>query len=94
MTHLYNAGEPLDVLADYQLALNKLVNGLSWELQIVNPQPINTEQTIYYIDIRDYDWDKSEAWTELEQEYPYHIAFNAPEQSHLTRKIISFYNKR
>ena len=81
MTHLYNAGEPLDVLADYQLALNKLVNGLSWELQIVNPQPINTEQTIYYIDLRDYRWDKSEAWAELEQEYPYHIAFNAPEQA-------------
>ena len=87
MTHLYNAGEPLDVLADYQLALNKLVNGLSWELQIVNPQPINTEQTIYYIDLRDYRWDKSEAWAELEQEYPYHIAFNAPEQTGLQEKL-------
>ena len=87
MTHLYNAGEPLDVLADYQLALNKLVNGLSWELQIVNPRPINTEQTIYYIDLRDYRWDKSDAWTELEQEYPYHIAFNAPEQAGLQEKL-------
>ena len=86
MTHLYNAGEPLDVLADYQLALNKLVNSLSWELQIVNPRPINTEQTIYYIDLRDYRWDKSEAWAELEQEYPYHIAFNAPEQAGLQEK--------
>ncbi len=87
MTHLYNAGEPLDVLADYQLALNKLVNSLSWEGQIVNPQPIDTEQTIYYIDVRDYDWDKSEAWAELEQEYPYHIAFNAPEQTSLNQKL-------
>ena len=87
MTHLYNAGEPIDVLADYQLALNKLVNSLSWELEIVNPQPIDTEQTIYYIDLRDYGWDKSEAWTELEQEYPYHIAFNAPEQSGLQEKL-------
>ena len=87
MTHLYNAGETPEVLADYQLALNKLVNSLSWELEIVNPQPIDTEQTIYYIDIRDYDWDKSEAWTELEQEYPYHIAFNAPEQTSLNQKL-------
>ena len=87
MTHLYNAGEPLDVLADYQLALNKLVNSLSWEFQIVNPQPINAEQTIYYIDQRDYRWDKSEAWAELEQEYPYHIAFNAPEQTNLNQKL-------
>ena len=87
MTHLYNAGEPLDVLADYQLALNKLVNSLSWEFQIVNPQPINAEQTIYYIDLRDYRWDKSEAWAELEQEYPYHIAFNAPEQTNLNQKL-------
>ncbi len=89
MTHLYNAGEPLDVLADYRLALNKLVNSLSWELEIVNPQPIDTEQMIFYIDIRDYDWDKSDAWTELEEVYPYHIAFNAPEQSHLNEKLSS-----
>ncbi len=89
MTHLYNAGEPLDVLADYRLALNKLVNSLSWELEIVNPQPIDTEQTIFYIDIRDYDWDKSDAWTELEEVYPYHIAFNAPEQSYLNEKLSS-----
>ncbi len=87
MTHLYNAGETPEVLADYQLALNKLVNSLSWEGQIVNPQPIDTEQMIYYIDVRDYDWDKSEAWTELEQEYPYHIAFNAPEQTSLNQKL-------
>ena len=87
MTHLSNAGETPEVLADYQLALNKLVNSLSWELEIVNPQPIDTEQTIYYIDLRDYGWDKSEAWTELEQEYPYHIAFNAPEQSGLQEKL-------
>ena len=89
MTHLYNVGEPLDVLADYQLALNKLVNSLSWELEIVNPQPVDAEQTIYYIDLRDYGWDKSNAWTELEQEYLYHIAYNAPEQLHLNEKLSS-----
>ena len=33
MTHLSNAGETPEVLADYQLALNKLVNSLSWEFQ-------------------------------------------------------------
>ena len=87
MTHLSNAGETQATLSDYRIALNKLVNSLSWELQIVNPQPIDTEQTIYYIDLRDYGWDKSEAWTELEQEYPYHIAFNAPEQTSLNQKL-------
>ena len=87
MTHLSNAGETQATLSDYRIALNKLVNSLSWELEIVNPQPIDAEQTIYYIDVRDYDWDKSEAWTELEQEYPYHIAFNAPEQTSLNQKL-------
>ena len=30
LTHLYNAGETVEILREYRKALNKLVNSLSW----------------------------------------------------------------
>ena len=89
MAHLYNAGESLDVLADYRIALNKLVNNLSWHKTITNLQPIDTNQTIFYIDLRNYEWDEHSAWERIEEEYPYHIAYNAPEQSYLNENLSS-----
>ena len=56
-THLYNAGETDETLKAYQRALSKLVNNLSWGRNVVKPQPIDVEQTIFYIDLRDYEWD-------------------------------------
>ena len=78
MTHLYNAGETPEVLAEYRSALYKLVNSLSWGSTIINPQPIDPQATIYYIDLRHYEWDVNDGWTKLEEAYPYHISFDAP----------------
>ena len=78
MTHLYNAGETPEILAEYRKALSKLVNSLSWRLKITNPQPIDPQETIYFIDLRHYEWDRNDGWTKIEQEYPYHISFDAP----------------
>ena len=39
MTHLYNAAETPEILAEYRSALYKLVNSLSWGSTIINPQP-------------------------------------------------------
>ena len=83
LTHLYNAGETAEILREYCKALSKLVNSLSWGLDIVNPQPIDPQQTIYYIDLRHYEWDRNAGWTEVEEAYPYHIKFNAPAQTAL-----------
>ena len=41
MTHLYNAGETAEILREYQKALSKLVNSLSWGSAIINPHPID-----------------------------------------------------
>ena len=76
LTHLYNAGETTEILREYRKALNKLVNSLSWGSTITNPQPIDPQATIYYIDLRHFEWDVNDGWTKLEAEYPYHIAFD------------------
>ena len=86
-THLYNAGEGPEALRAYQIALSKLVNSLSWGFQIINPEPIGAAETIFYIDLRNYEWDTREAWTQIETLYPYPMAFNAPAQGSLLLKL-------
>ena len=82
-THLYNAGLPTERLQSHYLALSKLVNSLSWGADIVNPQPINPEQTLFYIDLRNYEWDTNDAWTQIEKHYPYNIAYEGADQTDL-----------
>ncbi len=88
LTHLYNAGETTEALNAYRRALSKLINSLSWGREVVKPQPIDAEQTLFYIDLRDYEWDvRNDAWTQIEQAYPYKITFDAPTQTHLREKL-------
>ena len=87
MTHLYNAGEPGQILQEYRKALYKLVNSLSWGVTVTNPHPIDPQGTIFYIDLRHYEWDVNNAWTQIETEYPYHIPFDAPAQSALKEQL-------
>ena len=88
-THLYNAGESREALNAYQVALSKLVNSLSWGFDIHNPKPIDARKTIFYIDLRHYEWDdENEPWTLIEQEYPYSIEFDSETQAGLHDKLI------
>ena len=88
MTHLYNAGESVGILQEYRKALYKLVNSLSWGVTVTNPHPIDPQgTTIFYIDLRHYEWDVNNAWTQIETEYPYHIPFDAPEQTALKAQL-------
>ena len=88
MTHLYNAGETTEALHAYRRALSKLVNSLSWGRKVTNPRPIDPEETILYIDLRDYEWEiGTNRWTQIEAEYPYEIDFNAPTQTALREKL-------
>ena len=90
LTHLYNAGETTEALYAYRRALSKLVNSLSWGRTIKIPQPIDSEETIFYIDLRDYEWEiGTNRWTLIEAEYPYEIAFNAPTQTNLRKKLMN-----
>ena len=87
MTHLYNAGERPEALDAYRVALSKLVNSLSWGFEIINPVPIDAEETIFYIDLRDYEWDIRDAWTQIEDAYPYAIEFDPVKQFSLLTKL-------
>ena len=88
LTHLYNAGESPEALNAYKIALSKLVNSLSWGVEVKNPKPIDLQETIFYIDLRHYEWDRNEAWTQLEPEYPYQIEFDPETQAGLHEKLI------
>ena len=87
LTHLYNSGETPELLGEYRKALYKLVNSLSWGLDVINPIPIDSQATIFYIDLRHYEWDVNDAWSKIEEEYPYHIAFDAPAQLGLRNQL-------
>jgi len=87
MTHLYNAGESVGILQEYRKGLYKLVNSLSWGVTVTNPQPIDLQGTIFYIDLRHYEWDRNDGWTKIEAAYPYHISFNAPTQTALREQL-------
>ena len=87
MTHLDNAGESVGILQEYRKALYKLVNSLSWGVTVTNPQPIDPQGTIFYIDLRHYEWDRNDGWTKIEAEYPYHISFDAPTQTALKAQL-------
>ena len=94
MTHLYNAGETTEALHAYRRALSKLVNSLSWGREVIKPEPIDREATIFYIDLRDYEWEIGvNRWTQVEQVYPYEIQFLAPAQKHLREKLITLREK-
>ena len=88
MTHLYNAGETTEALHAYRRALSKLVNSLSWGREVTIPQAIDPEETIFYIDLRDYEWEiGTNRWTLMEAEYLYEIEFNAPAETSLREKL-------
>ena len=87
MTHLYNAGESAQILQEYRNGLSKLINSLSWGSTVFNPEPINPQGTIFYIDLRHYEWDRNDGWTQIEGAYPYHIAFDAPTETALREQL-------
>ena len=88
MTHLYNAGETNEALRAYQRALSKLVNSLSLGREVIRPKAIDPKQTVFTIDLRDYEWEiGTNRWTQIERAYPYSDAFNAPTETNLQKKL-------
>ena len=78
LTHLYSAGATDANLRAYRIALSKLINSLSWGAEVIKPKPIDQEETIFYIDLRNYEWDiKTDKWYKIEQAYPYGVQFKS-----------------
>ncbi|MCA9714373.1 MAG: hypothetical protein KC468_06770, partial [Myxococcales bacterium] len=67
LVHHHNNNMCQDRLDRYRYAMSKLVNSLSRAPLVRQPLPIDDNQLIYRVDIRDYDWDRvaggySDAW--------------------------------
>jgi formylglycine-generating enzyme required for sulfatase activity/serine/threonine protein kinase len=77
ITHLFNAGLGAEELQTYRLGLAKLVNSLSWGRRVILPEAIDTDKTVYRIDLRDYGWEKKE-WEKVVEEYPYGVEYDSP----------------
>ncbi|MBW3597045.1 MAG: hypothetical protein KY475_07190 [Planctomycetes bacterium] len=87
-THVHNNTLISDEeLALYKAALSKLINSLTWESEIVIPQPVDSGQTVYVVDLRDLDWTDADHWSKLFERndlggqerkigYPYGIRFD------------------
>jgi hypothetical protein len=84
LTNRYNAGVCGDALDVDRWGMNKLVNMLSIQARITEPLAINTDSTIYRIDIRDYGWDRDidvdgenfvDGWEAIIAASPYAVPF-------------------
>src|SRR5262249_37888741 len=78
LTHLANAGLSERDLQTARQAVSKLLNSLSWHPRITRPTPINPEQTLFRIDLRNYKWNSS-LWERLVSAYPYRLLTGTPE---------------
>lgn len=76
ITHLYNAGMSEDELQSYRAGLSKLINSLSWGRNVVVPQPVDSAQTIFRIDLRDYRW-KESTWARILEVNPYGVTYES-----------------
>ncbi|HWO00989.1 MAG TPA: hypothetical protein VNS63_17140 [Blastocatellia bacterium] len=72
IVHLYNAGADSQDLAVHRVALTKLVNSLSWHREITTATPIDEAQTLFRIDLRDYNWTAA-TWNLILSVYPYGV---------------------
>lgn len=72
--HLYNTGWCTEQIEVYRQALAKLVNSLSDEPGIRAPIPIDENNLVYRIDIRDYGWDAA-LWDTIAAFDPYAIDY-------------------
>ncbi len=58
-------------LGQYQAALAKLLNSLSWKKAIVVPAAVDKQRTLFAVDIRKLDWDRLDLWDKILAVYPY-----------------------
>ena len=72
LAHLANQGLSNDELQTYRNALAKLINSLSWHPRVTLPKPIDPDQLVLRIDLRQFMWDAN-LWNRIISEYPYGI---------------------
>lgn len=82
--HLVASGATREELDLHRQALSKLANSLSWNPRILVPTPIDPAQTIYRMDLRDYQWN-ARIWDRLTAIYPFKPRIAPKGDSRLSR---------
>jgi len=84
LTNRFTAGQCADDLDKDRQGLAKMLNMLSIDSGIVVPEPINSEETIFRIDITDIQWDRAisveginfaDVWEAIAANNPYAVEF-------------------
>lgn len=72
LTHLHNNPRFLnDDLTSERAALSFAINSMTWRPSLVIPKPLDKDETIFVVNIKDLDWDKHSIWNRILSEYPY-----------------------
>ncbi len=64
-------------LRHLRAALSKVLNSLSWKAPVVIPEAVDKSGTIYVVDIRGLDWDRSDLWRKVIDAYPYGLKYGS-----------------
>jgi len=73
---VHNNPQMLDLdLRTHRAALSKVLNSLSWKSKIVLPKALDEAQTVFAIDVRDFDWDRIDGWHDIMRAYPYGLKY-------------------
>lgn len=73
---VHNNPQMLDLdLRTHRAAMSKVLNSLSWKPRIVLPKALDEAQTVFAIDIRDFDWDRIDGWRDIMKAYPYGVKY-------------------
>jgi len=84
LTNRYTAGVCLDALEKDRQALTKMMNMLSKRAGISEPVAVNKDETLYRIDLRDFNWDDpvdvdgrgfNDSWEAIAANNPYAVRF-------------------
>jgi len=84
LTNRFTAGQCVEALDKDRQGLAKMLNMLSIDSGIVVPEPVNSEETIFRIDLRDLQWDRAisveginfnDVWEAIAANNPYAVEF-------------------
>jgi serine/threonine-protein kinase len=84
LTNRFTAGQCADGLDKDRDGLSKMMNMLSINARVEAPVPVNNDETLYRIDLRDFDWDRAisvngtnfnDVWEAIAANNPYAVEF-------------------
>lgn len=70
-----------------QAALAKLINSLSWEREVVVPQPVNEYKTVFRVDLGGLGWEAGDLWLQVLALYPYGLNYADTQLGEMAQQV-------